>query len=143
MSKATSCKDAIKKWEANTGLVPAEAIEVKLICQLPPIDKMDESLNQFEACVKLSLSTNAIECMIALPKFKSLKILSLSRNHKIRSWDEVGKLSQLPEIKNVLFVGNAIYGDKGAENYKENNAPLVYKRIPRSNLLMESQLGVL
>ena len=175
MSKATSCKDAIRKWEANTGLTPAEATEVKLICQLPPMDKMDESLNQFEACIKLSLSTNAIERMIALPKLKSLKILSLGRNNikrimaleeigltleelwlsynsiekldglqpciklhtfflsnnKIRSWDEVGKLSQLPEIKTVLFVGNPIYGDKSTENYKENNAPLVYKRIPQ------------
>jgi hypothetical protein len=32
MSGKTSCKDAIKKWEAATGMTPAEAIEVKLIC---------------------------------------------------------------------------------------------------------------
>ena len=58
MSKATSCREAIKNWEAKTGLVAAEAKEVALICQIPFIDKMDDSLNQLEACEKLSLSTN-------------------------------------------------------------------------------------
>ena len=41
----TSCKDAIKGWEAKNGVSAAEATEVKLICQIPPIDKMDDSLN--------------------------------------------------------------------------------------------------
>ena len=179
MKAATSCKDAIKKWEAATGLTPAEAIEVKLICQLPPMDRMDELLNQFENCTRLSLSTNSIERMVALPKLKSLKILSLSRNNikrimaleevgltleelwlsyngiekldglqpciklhtfflsnnRIKQWDEVGKVSQLPEIKNVNFVGNPIYGDKSVENYKESNAPLVLKRIPTCEVI--------
>ncbi len=50
MSRATSCKEAIKKWETATGQEIATATEVKLICQIPPMDKMDDSLNQFEAC---------------------------------------------------------------------------------------------
>ncbi len=58
MSKATSCKDAIKNWEARTGLVASEAEEVSLICQIPFIDKMDTSLDTLENCRKLSLSTN-------------------------------------------------------------------------------------
>lgn len=108
--------------------------------------------------------------MIALPKLKSLRILSLGRNNikrimaledvgstleelwisynqiekldglqpciklttlfignnKIKAWDELSKVSQLPEIKSVLFIGNPIYGDKT----KEENAPFVVKRIP-------------
>lgn len=93
MSKAsTSCKEAIRRWEAATGLTPAEATEVKLICQVPPMDKMDESLNQFENASRLSLSTNAIERMIALPKLKQLKILSLGRNNikRIMALEEIG-----------------------------------------------------
>ena len=88
----TSCKEAIKNWETRTGLNPAEATEVKLICQLPPIDKMDDALNQLEACQKLSLSTNTIERMIALPKLKSLRILSLGRNNikRIMALEDVG-----------------------------------------------------
>lgn len=89
----TSCRDAIKQWEAKTGQNAAEATEVKLICQLPPIDKMDDSLNQLENCQKLSLSTNQIERMIALPKLKNLRILSLGRNNikRIMALEDVGQ----------------------------------------------------
>ena len=53
---------------------------------------MDDALNTLENCSKLSLSTNAIERMIALPKLKNLKVLSLARNNikKITGLDEVG-----------------------------------------------------
>ena len=154
MSRGTSCRDAIKKWEEKTGEVAAEAKAVILICQIPFIDKMDDSLNQLENCEKLSLSTNQIERIINLPKLKNLKILSLGRNNikrivgldeigqsleqlwlsynyiekleglnpciklttlfiannKIKSYDEIAKLAQLPEIKTVLLVGNPVFG---------------------------------
>ena len=170
----TSCKEAIKRWEAMTGQNPAEATEVKLLCMIPAMDKMDESLSVFEKVEKLSLSTNNIE-RIQFLKFKNLRILSLGRNNikriqgleevsatleelwisynmidkleglsslaklvtlfignnKISKWDEVSKLAQLPELKNILLVGNPIYGDRSADNYKEMNAPLVVKRIPQ------------
>jgi dynein light chain 1 len=88
----TSCKDAIKNWEAKNNQNAAEATEVKLICVYPPIDKMDDSLNQLENCVRLSLSTNAIERMISLPKLKNLKILSLGRNNikRIVALEDIG-----------------------------------------------------
>ena len=44
------------------------------------MDKMDDSLNQFEACQKLSLSTNAIERIVNL-KLKNIRILSIGRNN--------------------------------------------------------------
>ena len=71
---------------------PEEATEVKLIALRPPIDRMDENLNQFENCVKLSLSSNQIERFVALPKLRQLKILSLGRNNikRIISLEEVG-----------------------------------------------------
>ena len=43
------------------GRVAAEAEEVRLIAQLPPLEKMDAALGSLVACKKLSLSTNAIE----------------------------------------------------------------------------------
>ena len=98
MSKATSCRDAIKNWEAKHNLVAAEAKEVALFCQIPFIDKMDDSLNQLENCEKLSLSSNCIERIINLPKLKNLKILSLGRNNikRIVGLDEIGQtLEQL------------------------------------------------
>jgi dynein light chain 1 len=128
-----------------------------------------------EACQKLSLSTNAIERMIPLPKLKNLRILSLGRNNikrimaledvgatleelwisynqiekldglqpcvklsvlfmsnnKIKTFEEISKIAQLPEIKNVLFIGNPCYGDKS----KEDNAPYVVKRIPQIEMV--------
>ena len=98
MAKPTSCRDAIKRWEEITGQVAAEAKEVSLICQIPFIDKMDDSLNQLEQCEKLSLSTNQIERVLPLPKLKNLKILSLARNNikRITGLDEIGQsLEQL------------------------------------------------
>jgi Leucine-rich repeat (LRR) protein len=78
--KGTSIREAIKKWEAATGKKPDEADEVKLNGMIPPIDKMDEHLNVFENCTKLSLSSNQIDRFVALPKLRQLKILSLGRN---------------------------------------------------------------
>ena len=45
----------------------------------------------------------------------------------MKSWDEIAKVSQLPEIKVVLFMGNPIYGDKS----RDENAPYVVKKIPQ------------
>lgn len=48
-------------------------------------------------------------------------------NNRIKSWDEVSKLAQLPEIKSVLLVGNQVYA---GETDWEKNAPQVIKRVP-------------
>ena len=86
----TSCKEAIKRWEAATGQNPAEATEVKLICIVPAIEKMEEALQVFEKVEKLSLSTNAIDGIRFL-KFRNLRILSLGRNNikRIQGLEEV------------------------------------------------------
>merc|ERR550537_1958008 len=59
---------------------------------IPPIQKMDSSLNNLVACKKLSLSMNSIDKMISLPGLKNLEILSLGRNQikKIAGLEEVG-----------------------------------------------------
>merc|ERR1719238_2529571 len=42
------------------------------------------------------------------------------------SWDELTKLTQLPELKNLLLVGNPIY-----EGFsKRDVCPMVLKRLP-------------
>ena len=79
MSKATTCKEAIKNWESKNNTIGMEAKDISLICQFPPIEKLDESLNTLDVCEKLSLATNEIERIIYL-KLRSLKILSLGRN---------------------------------------------------------------
>ena len=61
MSKATSCKEAIKNFETAKG-VDATAVEkVSLNGQIPPIDKIDNSLQTLKAVKHLALSTNCID----------------------------------------------------------------------------------
>lgn len=43
-AKATTCKEAIQRWEEKTGLSAGEAKEVILSFQWPPIERMDNSL---------------------------------------------------------------------------------------------------
>ncbi|CAG9136138.1 Dynein light chain 1-axonemal [Plutella xylostella] len=80
-TKATTIKEAIKKWEDKTGLQAATATDVSLIFQFPPIEKMDNTLSCLANCEKLSLSTNMIEKVTGLNSFKKLRILSLGRNY--------------------------------------------------------------
>ena len=78
---STTCREAIKAWETSNQKKASEAVEIKIMCQFPPIDKMDDSLNTLEMCEYLSISNNSIERIISLPKLKNLKILSLGRNN--------------------------------------------------------------
>ena len=87
-----SLREAIRRWEAKSGISPQEATEVLLMCQLPnPIEKLDNEINQFENCEKLSLSTNAIIQIVPMQRLKNLKILSLARNNikRIQNLEDV------------------------------------------------------
>ncbi|XP_046571950.1 dynein axonemal light chain 1-like [Haliotis rubra] len=79
-AKGTTIKEALAKWEEKNAQKASESEEVKLIGQLPPIEKMDASLSTLTCCSKLSLSTNCIEKIANLNGLKHLKILSLGRN---------------------------------------------------------------
>ncbi|XP_067942715.1 dynein axonemal light chain 1-like isoform X1 [Watersipora subatra] len=81
LSKGTTIKEALAKWEEKNGSKASEAKEVKLYAQIPSIEKMDASLSTLAACEKLSLSTNQIEKIANLNGLKALKILSLGRNN--------------------------------------------------------------
>ncbi|NWI91275.1 DNAL1 protein, partial [Pitta sordida] len=80
-AKATTIKEALAKWEEKSGQKASEAKEVKLYGQVPPVEKMDQSLSTLVNCEKLSLSTNCIERIANLNNLKNLRILSLGRNN--------------------------------------------------------------
>uniref|UniRef100_A0A8C9EQR1 Dynein light chain 1, axonemal n=1 Tax=Pavo cristatus TaxID=9049 RepID=A0A8C9EQR1_PAVCR len=73
----------IERWNIikKNGQKASEAKEVKLYGQIPPVEKMDESLSTLVNCEKLSLSTNCIERIANLNSLKNLRILSLGRNN--------------------------------------------------------------
>ena len=91
----SNCNAAIKAWEAKHEAVAEEAEVVKLYCQIPPIAKMDNSLNTLKCCTHLSLSTNGIDRLIPLSGMKELRILSIGRNH-------IKKLEKLDDLADTL-----------------------------------------
>ncbi|XP_020365301.2 dynein axonemal light chain 1 isoform X2 [Rhincodon typus] len=159
MAKATTIKEALAKWEERSGEKAAEAVEVKLYGQVPPIEKMDASLSTLSNCEKLSLSTNCIEKIANLNGLKKLTILSLGRNNiknlngleavgetleelwisynlieklkgihamrklqvlymsnnLVKDWAEFSKLADLPNLVDLVFVGNPIEEKYSAE----------------------------
>jgi len=64
-----------------------------LSAQMPPIEKMDASLTNLKACVKLSLSSNTIEKFANLNGLTNLKILCLARNNikNLNGLDSIGQ----------------------------------------------------
>ena len=84
------------------------------------LDEIGQSLEQ------LWISYNQIEKLDNLNPCIKLHTFYAS-NNRIKSWDEIGKLGQLGEIKHVNFVNNPVYADKT----REECAPYVYKKIPQ------------
>ncbi|KAJ2941887.1 hypothetical protein O0L34_g15714 [Tuta absoluta] len=169
-TKATTIKEAIKKWEDKTGQQAATAADVNLMFQFPPIEKMDNTLACLTNCEKLSLSTNMIEKVSGLNSFKKLRILSLGRNYiksfsgmetvadtleelwlsynlieklkgisalrnlkvlymsnnLVKEWSEFNKLQELPQLEDLLFVGNPLYDGCELEAWRSEAA----RRLP-------------
>lgn len=46
----TTCAQALKNWEAANNMAAEDADYIKLYCQIPPIIKMDSSLNSLRNC---------------------------------------------------------------------------------------------
>lgn len=92
---ATSCAQAIAKWKEANSAEPAEAVDVRLYCQVPPISKMDAALNQLVNCEILSLSTNMIDRLVSLGGMRKLRVLSIGRN-------QIKKLERLDDVAETL-----------------------------------------
>ncbi|KAK9886245.1 hypothetical protein WA026_015759 [Henosepilachna vigintioctopunctata] len=156
MAKATTIRDAIKKWEEkhpNESIAEVEEIGFQL--QWPPIEKMDNSLSALVKCRKLSLSTNMIEKIAGLSSLKNLKILSLGRNY-IKSFsglegvgdtleelwisynfiDKIKGLGALKKLK-VLYMSNNLVKDWG-EFMKLQELPMLEDLLFVGNPLHES-----
>ncbi|XP_043994517.1 dynein axonemal light chain 1 isoform X2 [Gambusia affinis] len=154
MAKPTTLKEALAKWEEKSGEKPSEAKEVKLYGLIPPIEKMDNSLNALVLCEKLSLATNAIEKITNLNALKNLKILSLSRNNikslvgleavgdtlvelwiSYNSIDKLKGISSLHKMK-VLYMSNNLVKD-WAEFVRLADLPSLVDLVFNGNPLQE------
>ncbi|PSN56859.1 Dynein light chain 1, partial [Blattella germanica] len=109
-AKATTIKDAIKRWEEKTGSSAAEATEVSLCFQWLPIEKMDNSLAVLTKCERLSLSTNMIEKIAGISSLKNLKVLSVGRNY-IKNFSGLQNVLHLVVVLFFLTI-NVFFSDK-------------------------------
>ena len=111
---------AIKNWEAASPLIDGvatpngsaeEAVHIKLYCQMPPITKLDGSINTLKNCERLALSTNSIDKIIPLSGLPKLKILSLGRNliKKISDLEGVAGRDIFWGEISMCFISNHIF----------------------------------
>ncbi|KAI0978791.1 hypothetical protein GJ496_000099 [Pomphorhynchus laevis] len=90
-----SFKDALHALEMEKKQKPEEMTEVLLYGNMPPIDRLDNSLARLVSCQKLSLSSNVIDRIVHINNLVNLKILSLGRNL-------IKNLSNLESLANTL-----------------------------------------
>ncbi|CAD8139882.1 unnamed protein product [Paramecium octaurelia] len=111
--------NAIEKMVNLPGLRQIEILSLSRnnIKKIAGLEEIGQTLKE------LWLSYNYIERLDGLQPCVKLHTLYIG-NNRIKIWDEVDKLKDLPEIANVLFVGNPIY-----ENQKDDPKLLVLKRI--------------
>jgi len=123
---------ALKDWAAKNNQTIEEAEVVKLYCQIPPITKLDNTLNTLKNCEHLSLSTNAIDRLIPLAGMKKLRILSLGRNaiKKIEKLDDVAdtleelwisynQISSLDGLSNLQNLTTLYMSNNGIKTFQE------------------------
>jgi dynein light chain 1, axonemal len=80
---------------------------------MPPIAKLDNSLNTLKNCEHLSLSTNSVDRLIPLAGMKRLRVLSLGRNVLKR----IEKLEDVAEtLEEVWLSYNQITSLDGLSN---------------------------
>jgi dynein light chain 1 len=85
---------------------------------------------------ELWLSYNLINTLDGLHSCLKLEILFMA-NNKLANWDELDKLTSLPELKNVLFIGNPMYEGLSKKDRKAN----VTARLPTLATLDGSMLA--
>merc|ERR1712227_841343 len=91
-----------------------------MIKKIAGLDEVGATLKE------LWLSYNSIEKLDGLEPCVKLHTLFIS-NNKIKDWPEISKLATLPELANILLVGNPIYGDMT----KKQARPKVVEHLPR------------
>lgn len=113
----------IDKISSLQGLVSLEVLSLgrNQIKRLENLDSVADTLRQ------LWISYNLIEKLNGIEKCKKLKVLYIS-NNKIEKWQEIERLRELPELEDLLLVGNPI--ERATKDAGLNWRVEVVKRLP-------------
>ncbi|CAK9803610.1 Dynein axonemal light chain 1 [Anthophora plagiata] len=74
---------------------------------------------------ELWISYNLIEKMKGINAMRNLRVLYMS-NNLVRDWSEFNKLQELPNLQDLVFVGNPLYESFEVENWRME----VARRLP-------------
>jgi len=134
LSTLTKCKylalstNCIEKMVPITGLKELRILSLgrNMIRKIYGLEEIGGNLEQ------LWISYNIIEKLDGLaPHCTALKVLYIAHN-KIKDWNELEKIKDLPSLTNCVFLGNEIY-DKFPS--KEEGRIQVLKRIPKLTMI--------
>lgn len=78
---------------------------------------------------QLWISYNAIERLEGVECLQKLNVLYMS-NNKISEWQEIDRLSSLPHLSDVLFIGNPLYKKYQKKNNLAEYTQEMMKRLP-------------
>ena len=78
---------------------------------------------------QLWISYNAIERLEGIECLQKLNVLYMS-NNKISDWQEIDRLSSLPHLSDVLFIGNPLYKRYQKKNNLAEYTQEMMKRLP-------------
>jgi dynein light chain 1 len=129
LSQMKKCKylslstNSIEKIPNLTGLSSLEILSLgrNQIKRIENMDGVADTLRQ------LWISYNQIEKLGGIEKLKKLQVLYMS-NNKVEKWSEFERLKELPELEDLLFVGNPL--ERNTREKGENWRAEVMKRLP-------------
>lgn len=118
LSLSTNCIDKLLPF---SGMSQLEILSLgrNQIKRLEKLDDLAGSLTQ------LWVSYNSVSSLDGLVPLANLKVLYMAHN-AIKDWGEIEKLAALPNLREVIFIGNPIYDGMDEETARAN----VVKRIP-------------
>ncbi|KAL0476972.1 dynein light chain [Acrasis kona] len=98
------------------------------LTKLQNLDSVAGTLNQ------LWISYNNIDKLTGIDKLKKLKVLYMSNNN-VSTWSEFERLKELPELQDLLFIGNPLERTARDQGGKEAWRLEVLKRLPNLKML--------
>jgi dynein light chain 1 len=96
--------------------------------KLQNLDSVAATLTQ------LWISYNNIDKLTGIEKLKKVKVLYMSNNN-VANWSEFERLKELPELTDLLFIGNPLERTTREQGGKEAWRMEVVKRLPHLKML--------
>lgn len=127
MNTLKNCEQLSLSTNAIDRLIPLAGMKKLRILslgrnQIKKIEKLDDLADTLE---ELWMSYNLVSSLDGLTSLTKLQVLYMSNNN-IKSWGELDKLAGLPELRDILFVGNPIYEGLSREEQRIE----VLKKLP-------------